>query len=98
MMNVRKKSRICLIVSFALLCGCAIKEFPSVPLLVLDIPHQVCSKYSFVDKERLTVKHDGDFPIAVCEGMVGFGFKDYNESVKPWVRDAIQELKKKSGK
>jgi len=84
-----------LMIFAVLLSGCSYKEFPDVPLYVLDINHQVCAKYSFVDKERLTVKHDEDLPINNCEGMIGFGYKDYNETVKPWIREAIQKLKNK---
>ena len=93
-MNAKSAKRIYLIASACiLLCGCASKQFPDVPLLVLDLEHSVCAKYKLVDRERLTVQHIGDFPLLECEGMVGFGFKDYNETVKPWIREAIVKLK-----
>jgi hypothetical protein len=87
--------RFFLIVGLILITGCSFRQFPPVEILVLDVEHQVCAKYKIIDKERLTVQHIADHPIILCEGMIGFSFKDYNESVKPWIRDAIKELKKK---
>ncbi len=93
-MNVKSASKISLIASVFLLCGCVSVEFPDVPIRVLDVEHGVCAKYKIIDHERLTVQFLGDFPLIECEGLVGFGFKDYNEIVKPWIRDAIAKLKK----
>ena len=61
----------------------------------MDVQHQVCGKYKLLDRERLTVQFVEDLPADKCESMIGFDFKNYNEAVKPWIREVIQNLKNK---
>jgi hypothetical protein len=78
-------------------CASSLGKFPATHVYIPDVTNQVCTKYKITDSEKLKFVWESESPLQPkgdCDRMVGFHRDQFNP-VKNWVRDAIEEFKKK---